>query len=242
MTLDNDPTTQAAATDCAGGWNAPRIAPTRWTADEPVVDARPASRGPAYFDALYAKDPDPWRFETSPYEQDKYRATLAALPPRRWGRGFEAGCSIGVMTRLLAARCDHLLAVDHAAYAAQTTRSRCADLAHVEVRQASIPDTWPGVGIDLIVLSEVLYFLSAADIARCARLSCERLAQDGLIVLANWRGATGAVLSGDAAADLFVAGMLACSRDGRRPWQHSRIDHDPRYRLDLLLRRVRQAP
>ena len=35
---------------------------------------------PAYFEALYAADPDPWRFATSAYEREKYTATLAALP------------------------------------------------------------------------------------------------------------------------------------------------------------------
>ena len=38
---------------------------------------------PAYFDALYATNPDPWNFETSPYERAKYALTLLA--------GAEAG-------------------------------------------------------------------------------------------------------------------------------------------------------
>jgi hypothetical protein len=32
--------------------------------------------GPAFFDDLYATDPDPWRFESSPYEAEKYDATI----------------------------------------------------------------------------------------------------------------------------------------------------------------------
>jgi hypothetical protein len=53
----------------------------------------------AYFDALYARDPDPWRFATSDYERAKYRATLAALPGPLLGAALEVGCSIGVLTR-----------------------------------------------------------------------------------------------------------------------------------------------
>ncbi len=67
---------------------------------------------PEYFEQLYVRDPDPWRFATSGYERDKYAATLAALPNRRFASGFEVGCSIGVLTRQLAERCDALLAAD----------------------------------------------------------------------------------------------------------------------------------
>ena len=47
------------------------------TADTP---RRPAASLPAaYFEAIYERDPDPWRFQTSAYERAKYDATLAAL-------------------------------------------------------------------------------------------------------------------------------------------------------------------
>ena len=65
---------------------------------------------PAHFDRLYGADPDPWKFATSDYERDKYAATLAALPDRRFTRCYEVGCSIGVLTRQLAPRCDAILA------------------------------------------------------------------------------------------------------------------------------------
>jgi hypothetical protein len=58
----------------------------------------------AYFDTLYAADPDPWRFATSAYERDKYAASLAALPDPAYGSVLEIGCSIGVFTRQLAGR------------------------------------------------------------------------------------------------------------------------------------------
>ena len=63
------------------------------------------------FDGMYAERPDPWGFETSPYEQAKYDATIAALP-RRYATALEAGCSIGVLSERLAAHCDALLGVD----------------------------------------------------------------------------------------------------------------------------------
>ena len=65
----------------------------------------------AHFEALYAADPDPWDFETSAYEQAKYDATIAALPPGPISTALEVGCSIGVLTERLARPCDRLLAV-----------------------------------------------------------------------------------------------------------------------------------
>ena len=52
--------------------------------------------GAAYFEALYAADEDPWDFTTSAYERAKYDRTVAALGDRRFARGLEVGCSIGV--------------------------------------------------------------------------------------------------------------------------------------------------
>lgn len=56
---------------------------------------------PDYFDVRYAADPDPWNFAGSPYERDKYAATLAALPRERYASALEVGCSIGVLLSLI---------------------------------------------------------------------------------------------------------------------------------------------
>ena len=77
---------------------------------------------------------DPWRFATSDYERAKYEATLAALPHEIYRDVLEIGCSIGVLTRQLAPRCEKLLALDVAAKALDQARARCADLAHVAFR------------------------------------------------------------------------------------------------------------
>jgi len=54
---------------------------------------------PEYFESLYIKNPDPWRFATSEYERGKYEATLAAISGRKIRSAFEIGCSIGILTR-----------------------------------------------------------------------------------------------------------------------------------------------
>ncbi len=179
------------------------------------------------FDRIYAGAADPWDVETSAYERAKYDSTLAALPNRRYGRGLEIGCSIGAQTVRLAERCDSLLAVDVAAEAVRRTRVRCAHLPGVTVCQARIPGEWPPGCFDLIVFSEVLYFLSAPDIGVTARAACKALSSAGAVLLVNWTGFTNTPTTGAEAASLFVA---AC--DDRLV--HALDQPAECYRIDLL--------
>ena len=182
-----------------------------------------------YFDTLYAQKADPWDFRTSAYEQRKYAATLDVLSRPRYARALEVGCSIGVLTRLLAGRCDRLLSVDTSARALADAARDCADLDHVTFRLASLPNDFPDGTFDLIMLSEVLYYLSRTDLARVAVQCGQALTADGEIVLCHWLGDTNYPLGGDEAAEGFISAMaprfLAVQQ--RR---------EPEYRLDRLAR------
>ncbi len=182
---------------------------------------------PEHFDQLYANDPDPWKFATSDYERDKYSATLAALPRPRYISAFEVGCSIGVLTQQLAARCDQVLAVDVAQAALQNAAARCKDLPGIRFARMVVPQDWPEGKFDLILFSEVLYYLGAGERLAAARLSLQGLAPDAAIILVNWHGPTDGDCTGDDAAEQFIA---ACS-PVLRPVLQRRAE---RYRLDVL--------
>ena len=180
---------------------------------------------PGYFERLYARDPDPWQFATSEYERDKYAATLDALPPGRYARALEVGCSIGVLTRQLAATCDELVAIDVSSIALHRAETRCEDQPWVQFAQLDVRDEWPDGEFDLIVFSEVLYYLGLDGIRTAARRSLERLAPGGAIVLVNWNGTTDGACTGDDAANLFIA--ECCPRFSpilRRSQERYRID------------------
>ncbi len=188
-----------------------------------------ASRGAEHFQRLYDADADPWHFRTSAYEQEKYRRTLASLGDRRFRSGFEAGCSIGVLTRRLATNCDALLAVDIVEAPLAAARRICADQPWVRFQKMRVPGEWPDEMFNLIVLSEVLYFLAPADIAAVADRVCATLEADGIALLVNWRGRSGDPCTGDAAADLFM--------NRAQRWLSLRVHHqEADYRLDLLCR------
>jgi cyclopropane fatty-acyl-phospholipid synthase-like methyltransferase len=182
---------------------------------------------PGYFERLYQGDPDPWKFATSDYERAKYAATLAGLPAGRFSRCFEVGCSIGVLTRQLASRCDTVLGVDVSETALAHARARCGDLAQVSLALMAVPGAWPEGAFDLIVFSEVLYYLGLPGIREAADRTVASLAPGGVVVLVNWLGATGAACTGDEAAALFIeatGGQLRVVGSERAE----------RYRVDVL--------
>lgn len=186
-----------------------------------------ASLPPDYFTERYARDPDPWRFETSAYEAAKYAATLAALPQDGYGAALEIGCSVGVLTEALAPRCGAVLGLDVAAAALDRARARCAGLRHVAFDRMQVPAEWPAGAFDLVLLSEVVYYLEERDVARLAARVAASLEPGGDVVLVHWTGETDYPLTGDEAAELFIRAAAGFARVLRQ-------DRTDSYRLDVL--------
>ena len=148
---------------------------------------------PDYFEALYAEDADPWKFKTSDYERAKYEDTLAMLDRASYRAALEIGCSIGVFTRKLAGRCLHVTATEPSERALKAAREALTD-----------PRDVPSGRFDLVVLSEVLYYLDPSDAEEAMRLCCDRLEPGGEIVLCHWLGETDYPLTGDEAAEIAL--------------------------------------
>jgi cyclopropane fatty-acyl-phospholipid synthase-like methyltransferase len=160
---------------------------------------------------MYAGADDPWQLSTRWYEQRKYAITLALLPNRRYRHAFEPGCSIGALTALLALRCDHVTAVDVADAAVRNADARlretgCRD--RVTLARLSMDATWPPGPFDLVVLSEVAYYLEADTLARVLRRECARLQPGANVVAAHWRHAV---------ADYPLTGDMANAVIARTP-------------------------
>jgi len=141
---------------------------------------------PEYFERIYAANDDPWDFASSEYEAEKYHATLAALPRENYKNAFEIGCSIGVLTAQLAARCGELLAVDVSEKALEQAKKRCANLPNVRLRRMRIPKEFPDEIFDLILISEVGYYLAPADWLAAMDKVFARLADGGQVALVHW--------------------------------------------------------
>lgn len=143
----------------------------------------------AHFEARYRAEADPWRLEPRWYERRKRALTVASLSRERYERAFEPACALGLLTAMLAPRCDQLIAVDASPTAAASAAHRLAGFGHVEVGCMSVPDAWPSGRFDLIVLSEVGYYLRRDTMRRLARDAAARLTDDGELLAVHYRPA-----------------------------------------------------
>jgi LmbE family N-acetylglucosaminyl deacetylase len=187
-----------------------------------------------HFDKLYQTSFDPWSYETSDYEKRKYAKTLSMLPRQCFRRGFELGCSIGVLTEELSKRCSSLIAADCAQAAVLATRARMASRQHVTVHQMRVPNQLPSGTFDLIVLSEVLYFFNNSDLVSIAAFVIDRLEPDGMCILVNYLGDTLSPQTGDGAAVGFMdATFPALSQVAAYRERGFRIDVLSRIRTEI---------
>lgn len=140
-----------------------------------------------YFRAAWAVSNDPWDHAGRWYEARKYDLTVASLPAHRYQRAFEPGCGVGLLTCRLASRAASVIAADREPEAVAATRERCADLANVEVAQLEIPTAWPEGRFDLVVLSEVLYYLDRPSLLRTLDRTWTCTKPGGDLVLVHYR-------------------------------------------------------
>lgn len=164
------------------------------------------------FDALYMHNPDPWQFLTSEYEKNKYAATLSCLPQPHYRRAIEAGCSIGVLTARLLSRCDQVIGLDISSVAIDLARARNRHIPQIQFRQAQLPEAWPEETADLIVLSEILYFLDPAQIDQLASRVARSWEKNGDCVLVNFSGDTQQALQGGEAETIFCEAISRYTR------------------------------
>lgn len=158
-----------------------------WTAPAAVSGMVHSSRdAEEVFDDVHNGSPDPWDYDRSWYERRKRALTLAALPHETYGRGLEVGCSIGTLTADLATRCRSLLAVD-ASGAAVRLAGRRLEGSGVRVEQRVVPGSWPDGTFDLLVVSEVGYYLAPDELAELWDRVEASLEPGGVLVLCHWR-------------------------------------------------------
>jgi predicted TPR repeat methyltransferase len=196
----------------------------------PAVTRARDSLPPRYFEEMFAGTPDPWEFETSPYEQAKYAHTIAALGDRRYRKALEIGCANGVLTQRLASLCEDLMAIDVSETALASADARCAALPAVHFARLAFPGQTPhGAPFDLIVLSEVAYYWDEADLALAACRLLDLLAPGGDLILVHWTGETDYPQTGDGAVDALQRAMAGGV-------QAVLQERQAQYRLDLWRR------
>ena len=158
---------------------------------DPPVDRKPRAGSAAHdFDSMFEEGEDPWGFETSWYESRKRALTLAVLGREHYGSVLDIGCSTGVLTAALASRADHVTALDHSLAALRRAGARLQGEAGVELVHGPAGSDLPRTSYDVVVLSEVGYFLTGAELLALLRWVRPLVGADGEIVLCHWRRPT----------------------------------------------------
>lgn len=181
---------------------------------------------PTYFEAIFAGDPDPWNLASSGYEAAKFDRTVRVLSGRRSACALEVGCAGGVLTERLSAVCDQILAIDVSTTAVARAERRLAGRANVRFENAAFPRDFPALeALDLVVLSEVAYYWSDADLDLAARRIAEHLAPGGRLILVHWTGETDYPQTADSAVERLWRGLSpVMRRDVAERHAHYRLD------------------
>lgn len=161
---------------------------------------------PPDFDRIYSANPDPFRVGDSWYEQRKVAIVLASLVDRRYRHIWDTACGTGHLAAMMANRCDGLLASDASAEACRISTERLAALPNVRVALHALPSAPEAADrFDLVVLSEVVYYLPSPALQAIAPLLEQVTVSDRTaeVVVVNWRHFP---------ADAYCSGVDAVAR------------------------------
>jgi SAM-dependent methyltransferase len=142
----------------------------------------------ATFEARYRAEGDPWRTLSDPAERAKAEAVLSACGDGPFASVVDLGAGLGVLAAGLASRSRRLLALDAAPTAVAAAARRLARWPGARAAVAVLPDDLPRDTFDLVVASEVLYYLSPAAFAATLRWLDGAVAPAGRVVAVHWTG------------------------------------------------------
>lgn len=152
-----------------------------------LTTLNPQSNNTDYFNDLYEQNDDPWDYQNRWYEQRKRMICLSVLLKNEHQNVLEIGCSNGIFSQQLATRSKKLTCIDANDKAVQLAKNRLSSYDHVEVMQQCIPEQFPSGQYDLIVIGEILYYLSPAQIEVCIEKIQQLLTDDGVLLCCHWK-------------------------------------------------------
>jgi SAM-dependent methyltransferase len=168
------------------------------------------------FEQRYRENVDPWHYRSSAYEAAKYEATLRACGAGPFRCALELGGSIGVFSKLLAPRCRELTTIDFSPTAVLAARVALAGHPGSRALVGRIPNAIPTGDYDLVVASEVLYYLEPRALEMTLARLGQVLAVDARLVAVHWRppGPDRPQSATDVHRQLCAAPWLEASFDG----------------------------
>lgn len=140
-----------------------------------------------YFEDLYRHTSDPWGYDAHWYEARKRQICLALLTKPRYPKVLEVGCSNGHLSFHLAQRAEELVCIDVSECAVRLASERLKEFEHVIVENRKIPEDYSIQKFDLILISEMAYYLSKDELHQFIEKLKHSLNDDGEILCCHWR-------------------------------------------------------
>ncbi|MEH6487944.1 class I SAM-dependent methyltransferase [Hyphomonas oceanitis] len=137
------------------------------------------------FERRFQSDPDPWQTFSSVYELKKRQYLGHAIGNRTYGRCLEVAAGNGSNTCLIAGKALRLVATEGTPTGVRLMESLTGHLENTSVRQQDLAEPMPCRRYDLIVVSEVLYYLTAPVLRNVARGIDRTLVPNGRLILAH---------------------------------------------------------
>jgi len=181
--------------------------PPRWRGGvAAVLPARlaPPLTKPVAVEQFYDAGGDPFGFDVNPDEQIKFHRTLEVCGEGNLGRVLEIGCAVGSLTELLATRASHVLAIDISSAAIAQVKQRLSHLPNVQPETRTLPRQFPEGHFDLIIASDVLYYLSLDELRLCLVQIEAALSPGGALVAVDYTRRVGTLIDGNELHDFLA--------------------------------------
>jgi SAM-dependent methyltransferase len=137
----------------------------------------------AGFEEKFGTDPDPWNTWSAHYEAVKRDALAHMIGPGRYGRALELAAGNGSNTLMVASKALRLTVTEGTSAGAHLVEKAVRGRARVRVVRHDLAERLPGHAFDLIVISEVLYYLAPGPFLTLAREVERTLMPGGRLVL-----------------------------------------------------------
>jgi len=114
---------------------------------------------------VFKRKEDPFNFEDSAYETERYEAMESYLQRRTYAKVLEVGCAEGQFTRRLLPLCRELVVIDISKRAIERCRARLNSPKRRGV-VANVRDWRPRETFNLLVFGDVVYYLGSPQKGR----------------------------------------------------------------------------
>ena len=179
-----------------------------------------------YFELRYRRR-DPWKYLSSDYKRERHERMLTWCRLLQPQRVLELGCSEGVFTAALAAFTAEVVGLDISARAVARAKERCTAFPGAQIEQLDVLQELPSGLFDLVVCTEVLYYLEPRTLGNLRDRVVERVRPGGNLLLVHcWPQ-----------AEMFHHEVFAAS-PLLKPVQTQLVSDNPRPYAMVLFRRT----